>query len=472
MADEPTIPRSRRAVLGAALAAGTAAVANGLAGPAGVRAANGDTVTVGGTFTGTARTTIDTSASTVTTFRAIVGTGGGDSQAAIKGEAMQVGSSSGVFGETLNGCGVRGEATNTGFGVLAHSVNGIGLSGSSAGPTDQPAAIGIHTGGGTGIVGKSASGYPAFRAKTGVHGYAAQDAGAVGVVGESTMGVGVLAISASNDGAAGVTAAADRSGVYGVNSVAGGYGVFGRNTATEATGYLGGDAGVVGVHPATAGETRGVLGQASSPDGFGVVGVNTAASGGAGVAGFAQSTSGQAAGVQGQASSPDGFGVLGDSLAEDPTARAMVGHAPAGTGVLGWAGGGEVPGGRAATGVFGYAAIDASAVGVRGESPAGTGVQAVSTTGNALRVSGKARFNRSGRASVAKGRTYVDVTVPGGLASNSIVSATIQMYRAGVAVAGVRLNYPATGKIRIYLTKVASTTSSTPVAWFVTEYGS
>jgi hypothetical protein len=49
------------------------------------------------------------------------------------------------------------------------------------------------------------------------------------------------------------------------------------------------------------------------------------------------------------------------------------------------------------------------------------------------------------------------------------VLATIQTYRSGVtvAVSGVRLNYPSTGKARIYLTKIASSTSSTPVAWFV-----
>jgi len=187
--------------------------------------------------------------------------------------------------------------------------------------------------------------------------------------------------------------------------------------------------------------------------------VNAAESGGAGVAGFAQSTAGESAGVLGQASSPEGFGVLGDTLAIETTARALVAHAPAGTGVLGWAGTGAHPAGRPGTGVYGYSA-------------AGTGGQFTSSTGNALRVSGKARFNRAGKVSVPRNRNYVDVTVPGGLASNTIVNATIQMYRSGVAVAGVRHNYPTAGRIRIYLTKVPSTTSSTPVAWFATEYGS
>jgi hypothetical protein len=64
----------------------------------------------------------------------------------------------------------------------------------------------------------------------------------------------------------------------------------------------------------------------------------------------------------------------------------------------------------------------------------------------------------------------VDVTVPGGLAANSVVHATLQTYRAGVSIAAVRTNYPSTGKARIYLTKVASTSAATSVGWFVAEY--
>jgi hypothetical protein len=192
-----------------------------------------------------------------------------------------------------------------------------------------------------------------------------------------------------------------------------------------------------------------------------------------GVLGTHWASSGFVAGVAGVAASPEGPGVYGrsDALSGGVGVLGHAADAGAGTGVLGWVGLG-VPSGLAKTGVFGYSAIDTAAVGVGGESPAGTGVQAASATGNALRVSGKARFNRSGKVSVPKSRNYVDVTVPGGIASNTVVNATIQMYRAGVAVAGVRLNYPISGKARIYLTKVASTTSSTPVAWMAIEYGS
>jgi hypothetical protein len=50
-----------------------------------------------------------------------------------------------------------------------------------------------------------------------------------------------------------------------------------------------------------------------------------------------------------------------------------------------------------------------------------------------------------------------------------MLMATIQTYRSGiaVAVAGVRLNYPSAGKARIYLTRVPSTTSTTPIGWLV-----
>jgi hypothetical protein len=107
---------------------------------------------------------------------------------------------------------------------------------------------------------------------------------------------------------------------------------------------------------------------------------------------------------------------------------------------------------------------------VAASSGSGVGGQFSSSTGNALAVAGKARFSRSGRATVLAGRSYVDITVAGGLTSHSMVHATLQTYRGGVAVAAVRINYPSPGKARIYLTKVASSTASTYVGWFVAEF--
>jgi len=204
------------------------------------------------------------------------------------------------------------------------------------------------------------------------------------------------------------------------------------NTAIE--GHSGTSTGVFGV----SNSNSGVLGQSDS--GSGVSGVSTSQ-----------------------------VGIWGWNFAAN--VPAVVGEAEGGsTGVFGWSGSGGLPAVPAKTGVYGLAAQDAASVGVRGESPDGTGVVATTTTGTALQVTGKAKFNRSGKASVLAGKTYVDVTVTGGLASNSVVHATMQTYRSGVGIAAARKNYPTAGKVRIYLTKVASTTASTSIAWLVTEY--
>jgi hypothetical protein len=102
---------------------------------------------------------------------------------------------------------------------------------------------------------------------------------------------------------------------------------------------------------------------------------------------------------------------------------------------------------------------------VFGYSDSGTGVYARASTGTALQVSGKVRFSRSGRAAVAAARSYVDVSVAGGLTGTPLCFANLLTYRSGVYVAAVRPNYPTVGKVRIYLNKAV--TASTYVAWFV-----
>jgi hypothetical protein len=159
---------------------------------------------------------------------------------------------------------------------------------------------------------------------------------------------------------------------------------------------------------------------------------------------------------------------------------ALVGESEQGTGVLGTgthgvegssqAGQGVLGVSESGTGVLGH--ITLSGAGVQGHSfsAGGVGVLATAEAGTALQVAGKAKFSRSGRATVPKGKSYVDITVTGGLTSRSVVHATLQTYRRGVAVAAVRKNYPSAGKARIYLTQVASTTANTYVGWFVAEY--
>ena len=82
-------------------------------------------------------------------------------------------------------------------------------------------------------------------------------------------------------------------------------------------------------------------------------------------------------------------------------------------------------------------------------------------TGDALNVSGRVKMDRSGRASVPANKDYVDVTVPGGVASTALGFANLQAKRAGVYVAACRPAYPSASAMRIYLNKVASTTAST-----------
>ena len=171
----------------------------------------------------------------------------------------------------------------------------------------------------------------------------------------------------------------------------------------------------------------------------------------------------------------NGFGILGD------TALATKGNGAVGA----WGRDRDTPGkiGTAGTsyegaGVVGYAAPGAGdavpptpggLVGVYGYAPAGTGVFARSDSGTALRVAGKVSLSRSGRVNLPKGKAYVDVNLSsnGGLAGSPLCIASIMTRRGGVHVETVRPNYPSAGKLRIYLNKVASSTSSTTIAWIV-----
>lgn len=237
------------------------------------------------------------------------------------------------------------------------------------------------------------------------------------------------------------------SEVYGLEgisaSTAGGAGVRGRSTA----GYSG--IGVVGLASGDASlgvygraDSQGVQGRSDAIEGKGVIGVATDESGELGP-----------------------FGVWGEV------------HGPAGVGVVGYSGfeGFSYP--SFSVGVYGTAKRDNKAravwgsttvgTGVRGDATTGTGVRATATSGTALAVDGRVTFSRAGRASIPKNASYVDVTVPGGLASSAFIVATLQIRRTGIYVSAVRPNHPSSGKARIYLNKVASTTASTPVGWIV-----
>ena len=152
------------------------------------------------------------------------------------------------------------------------------------------------------------------------------------------------------------------------------------------------------------------------------------------------------------------------------------------TGVMGSSTGssGTPPDPVSETGVFGVASQQSSSRGVYGLSGPGIGVkgETQSTTGvgglfqapphgRALAVFGRAAFSQSGIAKVPAGHSWVDISVQDGLVSTSAIVATIQGSRPGVAVSSVRPHYPSAHKARIYLTKVASHSAKTSVAWFV-----
>ena len=240
------------------------------------------------------------------------------------------------------------------------------------------------------------------------------------------------------------------------------------NDATAMTRIASSTAFAVFQGEASGSSTIGVLGAAYDGASTGVWG-QSSTTGGYGVYAYASAATGTNYGVFARTDSDGGVGLFGWADAATGSTRGVLGQAssPGGTGVQGYSGTGGWPEPSPKTGVHGYAAQDSAAIGVKGESPAGTGVHARSTTGTALSIDGKTHSSRSGKATVLAGHRSVDVTVPGGLSGTPLCFANLRIYRSGVAVAAVRPNYPSSGKIRIYLTKVM--TSSTAVSWMVMD---
>ena len=110
------------------------------------------------------------------------------------------------------------------------------------------------------------------------------------------------------------------------------------------------------------------------------------------------------------------------------------------------------------TGVFGFVGADDPPT-----PPAGVAVQATAETTAqiALNVTGKAKFSRSGRTSVAANTSSRKITMTG-VTTASYIIATLQTRRTGVYVAAV---VPAAGYFTIYLNKAV--TSTTYVGYLV-----
>jgi hypothetical protein len=110
-------------------------------------------------------------------------------------------------------------------------------------------------------------------------------------------------------------------------------------------------------------------------------------------------------------------------------------------------------------GVYGYGGV--GVVGESASTAAGVLALAASATDLALEVQGKVKFSRSGRTTIASGKSSIKITLAG-VSSGCRIFAVLHSNRTGRWVQSV---VPVTGSFTIYLNGTVS--SATYVAWFV-----
>jgi hypothetical protein len=161
----------------------------------------------------------------------------------------------------------------------------------------------------------------------------------------------------------------------------------------------------------------------------------------------------------------DEIGVYGFSAVSDQSVG-VFGHSDSGAGVFGLGGTGVI--GTGGWGILGDVGL--AGVGVYGNIgnaaapaalPAGVVARSESTSGIALRVTGRTVFSYSGRATVATGHSSVKVS-KAGVSSASLIIATPKTNRAGVFVQAV---VPTTNAFTIYLSK--KVTGTTYVSYLI-----
>jgi hypothetical protein len=285
MSTDPVPLRPRRAILTAALGAAAASVTGLLGRPAASRAANGDVVTVGGSFLGSNTTWISNNT---------------NNNAAIRGWSSAAGV--GVDGYSYQNYGVNGYG-ELGVGVFGGSNSGTGLWGRTNSAT-APAIKGVGDFGAAGVFGYSGIGTaPAAVSQVGLYGYADKDGTSCGVRGDSPTGVGVLGLSTVAAAVYGHSTGS--TGIHGQSDTSVGlYGSSGTTMAVWGDSSSGSDAAVLG---RSVGDATGVYGYSGStppapPARTGVYGRATHDSTSRGVHGY--STGGR--GVYGQATSGQG----------------------------------------------------------------------------------------------------------------------------------------------------------------------
>jgi hypothetical protein len=189
--ESKSISTSRRAVLAAAAGAAAAFAARAVLDPATLRAAGDDGlhISVGDTFLDVRTGTYLSDAFNNNTVLSAVSSSAGGNGAGIG----LLGASSlgtGVLGTSDTSNGVKG-ASDSGTGVYGSSGSYMGIYGTSN-SASVAAIVGKSTGHSSGLQGYSGTAsLPVPPAKTGVFGYASQDATSVGVRGESPAGFGV-----------------------------------------------------------------------------------------------------------------------------------------------------------------------------------------------------------------------------------------------------------------------------------------
>ena len=359
-------------------------------------------------------------------------------------------------------------------GVTAAAANAVARPAAVLATDGQPILQGVDNGGSASTVVRSNS-------STALQGVTDVATGAnYGVRGRSssTSGIGTVGVAAAaSGGTVGVHGNALSQGGVGVKGESPRHGVEGYATAlTESTvgvyGHVVSPTGIAvyGQNDANSNLAIGVEGRAV---GYGVFGLGLGDA--VGVRGLANGD-GQSVGVHGDVNSITGIGVLGQNNHASQFARGMAGVSPGGVGVQGWSGSVVPPAGIAKTGVYGQCDIDFASVGTLGVSATGSGVRGLTTTGTGvealainasatgLKVTGKAVFSRSGKATVPTGQSQVIVTgIP--LTASSLVLATIQ----GVGAAGLYVRSVSVSSVnsRFTIRLSQNVTASTPVGWFI-----
>jgi len=181
---------------------------------------------------------------------------------------------------------------------------------------------------------------------------------------------------------------------------------------------------------------------------------STTATIGIAVRGTGSGGTGTATGVYGDSTS--GTGVVGTST----SGNGVYASSNSGPAVYATSGSGIGVNGNSSSNT-GVSGVSGTGAGVTGASTSGVGVRAASTTGNALVVSGKTVFSRSGAGTVGKGSATKVMNISG-VTSSSLVVATLQTAATGMYITSV---VPAAGKFTVHLNKAAP--ANLKFAWFI-----